>query len=56
MYMATIDSLNKEITEIKKDIKFIKHALKEDYELSEEAKEGLKKARETEESEYVDLE
>ena len=40
---------------MRRDVELIKHILEEDYELSEEAKEALAKARKTPESEYVDL-
>ncbi|MBU1202281.1 MAG: hypothetical protein KJ583_05450 [Nanoarchaeota archaeon] len=54
--MATsIEVLHKDLTSLKKDIEFIKHILREDYELSEFAKKALKEARETPESEYIDL-
>ena len=55
--MATsIDSIQRELIDIKKDVEFIKNVLSEDFELSDYAKKGLKEARETPESEYVDLE
>ena len=41
--------------ELKKDVEYIKGILSEDFELSEHAKKALKEARETPESEYVDL-
>ena len=50
-----MEMIHKEILELKKDIKYIKTLLKEDFELSDHAKNSLKKARETPESEYVDL-
>ena len=46
----------KELRDIKKDVKFIKNVLSEDFELSNQAKKALKEARETPESEYVDIE
>ena len=54
--VATIESLNAELQNLKKDVAHIKGVLKEDFELSEHAKKELKEARETPESEYVDLE
>ena len=51
----TIETVHKELVGLKKDIEFIKHALSEDFELSDEARKALKAARETPESEYVDL-
>jgi conjugal transfer/entry exclusion protein len=44
-----------ELKEIKFDLDYIKDVLNEDYELSDEVKKSLKEARETSESEYVDL-
>ncbi|MBI1969208.1 hypothetical protein HYS48_00820 [Candidatus Woesearchaeota archaeon] len=55
--MATsMETIHKELADLKKDIKFIKYVLSEDFELSDEAQKALKEARETPESEYVDLE
>ncbi|MFW5991204.1 MAG: hypothetical protein ACOCQX_03160 [Candidatus Nanoarchaeia archaeon] len=55
--MATeIKQLQKEIQDMRNDIEQIKDMLKEDYELSDYAKRQLKEARETPESDYVDLE
>jgi len=54
--MATIESLHKELNHLRKDMEYIKTILSEDFELSEHAKKALKEARETPESEYVDLE
>ena len=55
--MATsIETIHQELIEIRKDVEFIKNILSEEYELSDYAKKALKEARETPESEYVDLE
>ena len=53
---ATIETLHQDLDHLKKDVEYIKNILSEDLELSEYAKESLKEARETPESEYVDLE
>ncbi len=53
--MATLEMLHEEMKELKKDVEYIKGILSEDFELSEHAKKALKEARETPESEYVDL-
>ena len=50
------ESLHSEIHQLKNDIAFIKSMVSEDFELSSHAKKMLKEARETPESEYVDLE
>lgn len=51
----TIESIHHELMELRKDVIFIKHALSEDFELSDRAKKALAKARKTSESKYVDL-
>jgi len=56
MIMTTIETVHKDLVDLKKDMDFIKHILAENYELSDGAKKDLKEARETPESEYVDLE
>ena len=48
-------AIEQDIAEIRKDIAFIKDALKEDFELSDEAEAALKKARATPKSKYVKL-
>ena len=54
--MATeIERIHKDLASLKKDIVFIKHILKENYELSDYAKKKLKKARKTSKSKYIDL-
>lgn len=52
---TTIEAIHQEIMELKKDMDFIKDILSEKFELSDYAKKSLKEARETPESEYVDL-
>ena len=52
---TTIESLHEDILGLKEDIAFIKNILTEDLRLSFHAKKGLKKARETPESEYTEL-
>jgi hypothetical protein len=53
---TSIDSIKNEISELRKDMELVKHILKEDTELSEDAKKQLADARATPESEYIDLE
>lgn len=48
-------AIEQDIADIKKDIEYIKNALDEGYELSDEAKAAIKKARATPKSEYVKL-
>ena len=54
--VSTLETIGQELQHIRKDVEFIKVVLSEDFELSEQAKLALKEARETVESEYVDLE
>ena len=49
-------AIEQELKHIRTDLEYIKHLLAEDFELSDEARTALKEARETPESEYVDLE
>lgn len=53
MSEATAIHLHKDLEDIKRDIALIKNILIEDYELSNEAKEALAKARKTPRSEYI---
>ena len=54
--MATeVEKIHKDLVSLKKDLAFIKHILKEEYELSSEAKKKLQKARKTPKSKYIDL-
>jgi len=52
---AEIEKIHKELEIIRKDMKFIKHILQENYELSVYAKKKLKNARKTPKSKYIDL-
>ncbi len=51
----TIERLHEDIVRLREEVKLIRHILEEDYELSEKTRRELEKARETPESEYVDL-
>ena len=53
--MAKLQTMEKEIHEIKLDLKFIKQILTEDFELSDNSKKLLSEARNRSEQEYVDL-
>lgn len=48
-------NIEQELSHIRQDLGYIKSVLNEDFELSDHAKKALKEARETPESEYVDL-
>ncbi|MBU0757434.1 MAG: hypothetical protein KKG59_02710 [Nanoarchaeota archaeon] len=51
----SIEAMEAEILELKKDMKLIKNVLSESDELSDQAKKALKAARETPEDQYVDF-
>ncbi|HLC64970.1 MAG TPA: hypothetical protein VJI46_02480 [Candidatus Nanoarchaeia archaeon] len=53
---TTIESIHDELVHIRRDVEFIRSVVSEDFELSDEAKLALDKARRTPESEYIDLE
>ncbi len=50
-----LDRIHKDITDLKKDVEFIKHVLREEFELSDYAKKKLKRARATSKSKYVNI-
>ena len=52
---TSIDKIQEEISIIRKDLDYIKSVISEDFELSEYAKKALNEARNTPESEYIDL-
>ena len=52
---TSIDKIQEEISIIRKDLDYIKSVISEDFELSDHAKKALKDARDTPESEYIDL-
>lgn len=52
---SDIEQVKEELQHLRKDLDFIKHLLIEDLELSDAAKEGLRKARMTPRSDYVTL-
>ncbi len=53
MGTITLEKIHKDLMDIKGEIKFIKHAFKEDYELSDWAKKELAEARKTPDSELT---
>lgn len=55
MTEVDIQHIHEDILKLQRDISVIKHILSEEGELTEWAKEALKKAREEPESEYTDL-
>jgi len=55
MDVVTLESIKRDIKKLSADIELIKNILIEKYELSDWAKNELKKARETPENEYVGI-
>ena len=55
MQTVTLKTIHKDVVRLYTDIELIKNILLEEYELSDWAKKEIKKARETPESEYIDL-
>ena len=53
--MTSIESLQKDISSLKKDMAYIKNILSENFELSDFAKKELEEARKTPKSEYAEL-
>ena len=53
---VTLEVINKNIEKLYNEVELIKNILSEERELSEWAKKELERARETPETEYVDLE
>jgi len=56
MANVTLDVINKNIKELRDDMKYLKHMLEEEYELSDWAKNELKEARKTPDSDYINQE
>lgn len=50
-----IEKIHKDLMDLKKDVKFIKHIIDEDFELSSTAKKSLSSARATPKSKYVNV-
>jgi len=56
MVTITLQTLHKDLANIKGEITFIKHIMEEEYELSEWANKELEEARNTSEEEYISQE
>jgi len=56
MSTVSLETIHKDLKNLQKDMKLIKHAIAEDFELSDEAKNELEKARKTPREEYVSQE
>lgn len=55
MAATDVERLERDLSEVKRDLAVIKYILSQEGELTEEAKRRLSEARETPESEYVEL-
>ena len=53
MANITLQTIHKDLVDIKGDIEFLKHVTREDYELSDWAKKELAEARKTPDSELI---
>jgi hypothetical protein len=53
---VTLETLHKELKQMRNDLHFLKHVMEEEYELSDEAKQRLEIARKTPRSDYIDHE
>jgi hypothetical protein len=53
--LMMVTPIEKEVAALRKDVDRIKLLLEEDFELSDEAETALKKARDSPDSEYVEL-
>lgn len=51
-----VSHMHRDMEELKKDIAVIKHVLTQEGELTEEAEKKLEEARDTADSEYIELE
>jgi len=52
---TSIDKIHEEISIIRRDLDYIKSVIAENFELTDFAKKALQEARDTPESEYVDI-
>ena len=53
MESISLKTINESLKNIQKDMQFIKHAIAEDFKLSNEAKKDLEEARKTSRKEYI---
>ena len=53
---VTLETIHKEIADIKGELKFLKHIMEEEYQLSEWAKKELSEARKVHDKELIDHE
>jgi len=50
---TTLETIQQDIEQMKRELLFLRHVMEEDYELSEEAKKRLELARKTPRSAYL---
>ncbi len=53
MALVSLKTIHEELRNLQKDVQFIKHAIAEDFELSNEARKELEEARKTPRAEYI---
>lgn len=56
MTSVSLKTIHEDLKNLQKDMQFLKHAIAEDFELSNEAKKQLEEARRTPRSEYISQE
>ena len=56
MANVTLEEIHKDLKDIKGELKFLKHVIGEEFELSEHAKKELSEARKTPKEEYISQE
>ena len=53
MTLISLKTIHEDLRNLQKDMQFIKHAIAEDFELSNEAKKQLEEARKIPRAEYI---
>ncbi|MBI2652230.1 hypothetical protein HYX00_02085, partial [Candidatus Woesearchaeota archaeon] len=53
MTPVSLKTIHEDLRSLQKDVEFIKHAIAEDFELSNEAKKQLEEARKTPRADYI---
>lgn len=53
MAPVSLKTIHEDLRNLQKDVRFIKHAIAEDFELSKEAKKQLEEARKTPRADYL---
>lgn len=56
MAAVSLKTIHEDLRNLQKDVQFIKHAIAEDFELSNEVRKELEEARKTPRAEYINQE